>query len=115
MDTGVFYLLKERTFLPFFLTQFCGAFNDNAFKLAMLTLISYHLTHNQSQSEYYQAIALAGLTASFFIPRAPSKSKQLKIDLKFWRLTFVMLIKITKRFEILFAVLILSWFWLLGH
>lgn len=243
MGVGVFYLLKERRFLPFFLTQFFGAFNDNAFKLAMLTLISYHLTHNQSQSEYYQAIAgalfilpffllsatsgeladkydkalmirlikvlelflmiigsfalywgniflmmftltgmgihstffgpikyailpdhlpkqvllgatglvdastfmaillgttmgslsigtgssepyvavfltiaiaLAGLTSSLFIPSAPSKLEKLKIDMQFWRGTYSLLKQVNEHFGILCAILILSWFWLLG-
>ncbi len=60
-------LLKQRTFLPLFLTQFFGAFNDNAFKLAMLTLISYILSHSQIQSEKYQAIAGALFSLPFFV------------------------------------------------
>ena len=60
-------LLQERYYLPLFLTQFCGAFNDNAFKLAMLTLISYQLSHSQQQSEYYQALAGGIFTLPFFI------------------------------------------------
>ncbi|ARM32053.1 MFS transporter [Legionella longbeachae] len=243
MGNGAFYLLKERKFLPFFLTQFFGAFNDNAFKLAMLTLISYHLTHNQAQSEFYQAIAgalfiipffllsatsgqladkydkalitriikilelflmiigslalywgniflmmatltglgvhstffgpikyailpdhlpkkellgatglidastfiailmgttigtlsigihspkpyvavfltifvaLAGLTSSLFIPKAPSKSVNIKVDKQVWRVTYKMLKQATENTGILVAILILSWFWLLG-
>ncbi len=243
MGTGVFYLLKKRIFLPFFLTQFFGAFNDNAFKLAMLTLISYHLTHDQAQSEFYQAIAgalfitpffllsatsgqladkydkalvtrvikvlelflmiigsialywgniflmmmtltglgvhstffgpikyailpdhlqkkdllgatglidastfiaillgttmgtlsigvnspkpymavyltvivaLAGLTSSMFIPRAPSTSEYIKVDMQIWRVTYKMLKHATDHFGILLSILILSWFWLLG-
>ncbi|KTD41048.1 MFS transporter [Legionella parisiensis] len=243
MGTGAFYLLKERRFLPFFLTQFFGAFNDNAFKLAMLTLISYHLTHDQAQSEFYQAIAgalfimpffllsatagqladkydkalmtrlikilelflmivgsfslywgnifmmmltltglgvhstffgpikyailpdhlpkkdllgatglidgstfiaillgttmgslsigmnnprpymavfltviiaVAGLTSSLFIPRAPSTSEKIKIDMQIWRVTYKMLKQVTEHFGIFLSILILSWFWLLG-
>jgi 1-acyl-sn-glycerol-3-phosphate acyltransferase len=34
-------LLHSRRFLPFFLTQFLGAFNDNAFKNALLVLIAF--------------------------------------------------------------------------
>ncbi len=34
-------LLKERRFLPFFLVQFCGAANDNAFKFAFTALATY--------------------------------------------------------------------------
>ena len=59
-------LLKKRTFTPLFLTQFFGAFNDNAFKFAMLTLISYYLTSSQNQSELYQALAGALYIAPFF-------------------------------------------------
>lgn len=36
-----FRLLKERRFLPFFLTQFSGAFNDNLYKNALLLLITF--------------------------------------------------------------------------
>ncbi|HAF87936.1 MAG: MFS transporter [Legionellaceae bacterium] len=60
-------LLQKRTFLPLFLTQFFGAFNDNAFKLSMLTLISYHISCSQTQSEHYQALAGALFTLPFFL------------------------------------------------
>lgn len=36
---GQFALLRERRFLPFFLTQFCGACNDNLFKNALLVML----------------------------------------------------------------------------
>ncbi len=243
MRSSIIRLLKERKFLPFFVTQFFGAFNDNAFKLAMLTLISYQLTHSQAQSEYYQALAgalfilpffllsatagqvadkydkalvirviklfevflmmigsfalyygnifwmmltltgmgthstffgpikyailpdhlpkkdllgatglvdastfiaillgttlgalvignhltapyfaifmtvlvsLCGLLSSFFIPRAPSSLVDLKIDMQCWRATFDLLKQASQRFGVLVAILILSWFWLLG-
>ena len=39
-----FTLLSERRFLPFFVTQFLGAFNDNVYKNAMVILIAFHLT-----------------------------------------------------------------------
>jgi MFS family permease len=60
-------LLTKRAFLPLFLTQFFGAFNDNAFKLAMLTLVSYYLSVSASQSESYQAIASALFILPFFL------------------------------------------------
>ncbi|OEY66081.1 MFS transporter [Marinobacter sp. X15-166B] len=34
-------LLQQRRFMPFFLTQFSGAFNDNLFKNALLLLVTY--------------------------------------------------------------------------
>ncbi|MDP9108754.1 MAG: MFS transporter [Pseudomonadota bacterium] len=36
-----FALLTERRFGPFFWTQFLGAFNDNVFKTALLTILTY--------------------------------------------------------------------------
>lgn len=80
MGAGLLYLLKQRRFLPLFLTQFFGAFNDNAFKLAMLTLISYHLSHTQAQSEYYQAMAGALFILPFFLFSATSGQLADKYD-----------------------------------
>ena len=39
MAHSQFELLKQRRFLPFFLTAALGAFNDNVFRNAMLGLI----------------------------------------------------------------------------
>lgn len=36
------FLLKERRFLPLFLTQFLGAFNDNFFKTSLVVLIAFY-------------------------------------------------------------------------
>jgi hypothetical protein len=38
---GQFELLTQKRFLPFFLTQFFGAFNDNIFKNALIILIAF--------------------------------------------------------------------------
>lgn len=73
-------LLHKKQFLPLFLTQFFGAFNDNAYKLAMLTLISYHLSATQSQSEHYQAIAGALYTLPFFLFSATAGQLADKLD-----------------------------------
>jgi 1-acyl-sn-glycerol-3-phosphate acyltransferase len=40
-EQSQFRLLSQRRFLPFFLTQFSGAFNDNLFKNVLLLLITY--------------------------------------------------------------------------
>ncbi|MFT4059763.1 MAG: MFS transporter [Legionella sp.] len=80
MGANVISLLQKRRFLPFFLTQFFGAFNDNAFKLTMLTMISYDLTHIQAQSEYYQAIASILFILPFFLLSATSGQVADKYD-----------------------------------
>jgi 1-acyl-sn-glycerol-3-phosphate acyltransferase len=56
-------LLVERRFLPFFITQFLGAFNDNVFKNALIILIAF-------QGAQYSNIAtdtLTNLSAGLFI------------------------------------------------
>jgi len=42
--TGQFDLLKQRRFLPFFITQFLGALNDNIFKNALIIMIAFQGT-----------------------------------------------------------------------
>ncbi len=40
-QSSQFSLFKQRRFSPFFWTQFFGAFNDNVFKTALLTILTY--------------------------------------------------------------------------
>ncbi|SDY16070.1 1-acyl-sn-glycerol-3-phosphate acyltransferases [Collimonas sp. OK242] len=40
-NSSQFALLRQRRFAPFFWTQFFGAFNDNVFKTALLTILTY--------------------------------------------------------------------------
>ena len=40
-----FSLLRQRRFAPFFWTQFLGAFNDNVFKTALLTVLTFDALH----------------------------------------------------------------------
>lgn len=97
MDISAMDLLKKRTFLPLFLTQFFGAFNDNAFKFAMLTLISYHLSTSQMQSELYQAIAGALYILPFFFFSATAG----QLADKYNKATVVKIIKVFEVFLIM--------------
>jgi 1-acyl-sn-glycerol-3-phosphate acyltransferase len=54
-----FTLLKEKRFLPFFLTQFFGAFNDNVFKNALGILVTYKIAADSA--------TLLSLAAGLFI------------------------------------------------
>jgi hypothetical protein len=54
-----FSLLKEKRFLPFFLTQFFGAFNDNVFKNALVIMIAFKVASNSDM--------LVNLAAALFI------------------------------------------------
>lgn len=54
-----FGLLKEKRFLPFFLTQFFGAFNDNVFKNALVIMIAFKVAGDSDM--------LVNLAAALFI------------------------------------------------
>ena len=43
-----FNLLRQRRFLPFFVTQFLGAFNDNVFKNALMFLLTFQAAQSLS-------------------------------------------------------------------
>lgn len=58
-----FQLLGQRRFAPFFLTQFLGAFNDNVFKQALITLIAFRLAGELATS----TDTLINLCAALFI------------------------------------------------
>jgi MFS family permease len=52
-------LLKERRFLPLFVTQFLGAFNDNLFKQAMVLVVVYQIYQDPKYEQSFTAIASA--------------------------------------------------------
>jgi 1-acyl-sn-glycerol-3-phosphate acyltransferase len=58
-----FVLLKQKRFLPFFITQFLGAFNDNIFKNALIILIAFQ----GAQMVGSDTNTLTNLSAGLFI------------------------------------------------
>ena len=60
-----FSLLKSRQFLPLFVTQGIGAFNDNALRNAIAMLITFRLSHEQGFAP--ETFVQAG-TALFVLP-----------------------------------------------
>ncbi|MGB2683294.1 MAG: MFS transporter [Candidatus Competibacter sp.] len=58
-----FTLLRERRFLPFFVTQFLGAFNDNVFKNALIIMIAFQVAANDPA----RSNLLANLSAGLFV------------------------------------------------
>ncbi|HTQ75658.1 MAG TPA: MFS transporter [Burkholderiales bacterium] len=56
-------LLRQRRFLPFFVTQFLGAFNDNVYKNALVILVAFHAASLSSLS----AGTLSNLAQAIFI------------------------------------------------
>ena len=63
-----FELLKQRRFLPFFLTQALGAFNDNVFKQALIILITFKSAQlSTSDSNLWTNMAAGLFILPFFL------------------------------------------------
>lgn len=60
-----FTLMREQRFRPFFFTQFLGAFNDNVFKTALITLVAFHAASLSNIDGGTLATVLPGL---FILP-----------------------------------------------
>src|SRR5690242_8127956 len=56
-------LLGQKRFLPFFVTQFLGAFNDNVYKNALIILVAFHAASMSTLG----AATLSNLAQALFI------------------------------------------------
>ncbi|MBK6617292.1 MAG: acyl-[ACP]--phospholipid O-acyltransferase [Nitrosomonas sp.] len=65
MHPSQWNLLTSRRFLPFFVTQFLGAFNDNVFKNALVILITYAAMGSSGLSPQIMVTLAAGI---FILP-----------------------------------------------
>ena len=65
--TGTFALLKQRRFLPLFVTQLLGAFNDNLFKNAMVLFVVYGVFNDEASDTAFSAIATGLFILPFFL------------------------------------------------
>jgi hypothetical protein len=65
-------LLARRRFLPLFVTQFLGAFNDNLFKTAMVMLVIYGIYSDPQRETAFSAIAGGLFILPFFLLSALS-------------------------------------------
>ncbi|MEZ5814718.1 MAG: acyl-[ACP]--phospholipid O-acyltransferase [Alphaproteobacteria bacterium] len=65
MKDSQFALLKDRRFLPLFVTQFLGAFHDNVFKNALVVLLLYGVGANAVENPELLVTLAAGL---FILP-----------------------------------------------
>jgi 1-acyl-sn-glycerol-3-phosphate acyltransferase len=66
-ERSQFALLGVRRFLPFFLTQFFGAFNDNLFKNALVASITFGATVSAGQAQVLSNVATGLLILPFFL------------------------------------------------
>jgi 1-acyl-sn-glycerol-3-phosphate acyltransferase len=68
MATNQFSLLRTRRFLPFFLTQALGAFNDNVFRNALVILIAFRVAGlDAADVDFYSNLAAGLFILPFFL------------------------------------------------
>ena len=61
------HLVRTRRFLPIFVTQFLGAFNDNLFRTAMVMLVIYGIYRDAAQEATFSAVAGGLFILPFFL------------------------------------------------
>jgi MFS family permease len=66
MAHNQFELLRQRRFLPFFVTQCFGAFNDNVYRQAMIGMLAF-LGMSAAQKQTYATLAPAIFILPFFL------------------------------------------------
>lgn len=77
---GSIGLLKERRFLPLFVTQFFGAFNDNLFKQTMVLFATYRVFQDARIESNFNALATGLSLIPFFLLSALSGQLSDTID-----------------------------------
>jgi MFS family permease len=61
------HLLRTRRFLPLFVTQFLGAFNDNLFKTAMVLFVTFQVYSDPNVEMQFNALATGLFILPFFL------------------------------------------------
>ena len=67
MSHSQFSLLKTKRFMPLFITQALGAFNDNVLRFSVAILITYSLAASGGNAATQLALAAAFFTLPFFL------------------------------------------------
>ena len=102
--------LKSKRFLPLFITQFFGAFNDNVFKNAFLIWVTYDIVNNVKLDPQIMVTIASGLfILPFFLLSALAGQVADKYEKSRLTQTIKMLENImNKAFNTLFAAMILD-------
>ena len=95
-----FKLMKEKRFRPFFLTQFWGAFNDNMFKTALITLVAFHAASLTSPDSALLVTVLPGI---FILPYFLFSATAGQLADKYEKSKIIRLVKIFEIGIMLFA------------
>jgi MFS family permease len=97
--SGQFELMREKRFLPFFITQFLGALNDNVFKTVLITMVVFHAATLTSHEGAIFATLLPGI---FILPFFLFSATAGQIADKFEKSQIIRLVKV---FEMLLMLL----------
>lgn len=95
-----FILLTEHRFKPFFWAQFLGAFNDNVFKTALITLIAFHAASLTTLDGAMLVTVLPGL---FILPFFIFSASAGQLADKFEKSKIIRFVKVFEIFIMLFA------------
>ena len=95
-----FQLLNEQRFRPFFFTQFLGAFNDNVFKTALITLVAFHAASLSSMDGATLTTLLPGV---FILPFFLFSATAGQIADKYEKSQIIRLVKVFEIAIMLFA------------
>lgn len=95
-----FDLLTQQRFRPFFFTQFLGAFNDNVFKTALITLVAFHAA---SLSNIDGGTLTTLLPGAFILPFFLFSATAGQIADKFEKSSIIRLVKVFEIAIMLFA------------
>jgi 1-acyl-sn-glycerol-3-phosphate acyltransferase len=114
MSTGnEFTLLKDRRFLPFFITQFLGAFNDNVFKNALIILIAF-----QGATDVAQSSLLINFSAGLFVlPFFLFSATAGQLSDKYEKSRYIRWVKLLEIVIMIAAAMAFYWgntYWLIG-
>lgn len=107
-----FSLMRERRFYPFFYTQFLGAFNDNVFKTALITLVAFKAGRLTDMDGATLATLLPGL---FILPFFLFSATAGQLADKFEKSFVIRSVKIFEVIIMLFASVgfLINSFWIL--
>ena len=108
-----FDLITQQRFRPFFFVQFLGAFNDNVFKTALITLVTFHSANLTTMSGSMLATLLPGL---FILPFFLFSATAGQIADMFEKSKLIRIVKIFEIWIMVFASFgfFLNNIWLLG-
>ncbi len=93
MAHSQFELLGTRRFLPLFLTQTLGAFNDNVFKNALVILITYSLASKAGMDSQLMVTAAAGI---FILPFFLFSATAGQLSDKYDKAHLIRIVKVTE-------------------